>query len=118
MIKAKRYKPKSPEWVMAMFFNCWRRRAWKQMLPYTQNSWVAQYGEKASKQIKILLRGMLVDANLVQRNNTTPAMAEYLIKINYKPWGIHSYTKTVTSKVRLIRERKSWNIVPDSVTAK
>ncbi len=113
MIKVKRYKPRSSEWVMAMFFDCWRRRQWRKMLAYTQSSWIIQYGNEASKRMKTLLGGMLVDVNLVQRNNTTPAMVEYLIKIRFKPWRGHA--RTVMSKVRIVRERKGWNVVPDSV---
>lgn len=115
MMEAVSYKPKSPEWTLAMFFDCWRRRAWQQMLAYTQYSWVADYGEMASRFIKAALRGRFVSAEFIQRNNTTSVAVEYLIKIRYKTWGRDAVGRSKISKIKLIHNKGAWGVVPESV---
>lgn len=111
MMKARKYKSGSPEWVMAMFFDCWKRRQWRKILNYTQ-------GSRQTYQMKMILDGRLTDARLIQRNDTTPVVAEYLVETNTysgRQPNKHSIVESTISKVRLIRERKGWSVIPESV---
>ena len=111
MIKIRDYKPDTPEWVMAKFFNCWKRRAWSQILDYVQPSWLAQY-EDPNRVLKMLL-GRLVNAEFVQMNANTGIVAVFLVRIHKR-----FYTEDYESvqKVRLVRKGKKWGIDPNSIT--
>ena len=115
MIRAKKYKPESPEWVLAQFFDCWQRRAWRQILSYVRASWIDRYEEMASGMIKAVLNSRLIDTRFVQLNADTGAVVEYLVEISYRAWSDYSLTDTVTTKIRLFRERKKWRVDPDSI---
>jgi len=113
MIRIRDYKPDTPEWVMANFFNCWKRRAWAQMLNYIQPSWLALHEEPN----KVLRQSLytLIDAEFIQRNATTGIVAVFLMNIHRK---LYTITDQSTQAVRLVREGKRWGIDPTYLTAK
>ena len=115
MIKSKKYKSESPEWVIAQFFDCWRRRAWRQILFYIRSSWIDRYEDMASGMIKAVLNSRLVDADFVQLNANTGAVVEFLIEITFRSWGDYSVNEKAVTKIRLFRERKKWRVDPDSI---
>ena len=113
MIRERDYKPDSPEWVMAKFFSCWKRRAWVQILDYVQPSWLAKQ-EEPRKALKMLLY-RLVNAEFVQRNATTGIVAVFLVDIHREFYGVTDQTK---QPVRLVREGKKWGIDPTYLAIK
>jgi len=112
MIKPNDYKLDSPEWVMAKFFSCWKRRAWSQMLSYVQPSWVAKH-EDPNRVLRQSLQG-LVDVDFIQRNATTGVVAVYLMNIHRK---LYTITVQSTQTVRLVREGRKWGIDPTYLIA-
>lgn len=106
MIKSKDYKQGSPEWVMAKFFDCWKRRAWKQMLDYVQPSWIFQY--KDPSRILRISFSKLINVDLVQMNANTGAVAIFSIKL-FRETGLS------WPLVKLVRERKKWGVDPRSI---
>lgn len=60
MMKVTDYKSKNPQWALAHFFDCWKRRAWKQILKHVQSSWLARHKEP-NKTLRTSLH-TLVDA--------------------------------------------------------
>jgi len=110
MIKIRDYKPNTPEWVMAKFFSCWKRRAWSQILDYVQPSWVARHAEP-NRFLRYSLH-RLVNAEFIQRNATTEVVAVYLMKISRKTYAI---TTEMTYAVKLVREGKKWGVDPNSL---
>ena len=113
MIKIRDYKPNTPEWAMANFFNCWKRRAWVQMLDYVQPSWIARY-EEPSRALRASLY-KLVDTEFIQRNDTTGIVAVFLVDIHREFYGV---TDRAKQPVRLVREGKKWGIDPTYLTVK
>lgn len=110
MISTHDYKPNSPGWVMARFFNCWKRRAWVQMLAYVQPSWLVQH-EEPNRVLRLSLH-TLVDAEFVQINAETGITTVFLVNIDRKS----SYHRDQSVKaVRLVREGKKWGIDPKSI---
>lgn len=110
MIKQKNYKEGSPEWVMAKFFDCWKRRAWKQMLDYVQPSWLAIHKEP-NKILRLSLH-TLVDTEFIQLNANTGVVAIFLVSISKKSYVVASQWQYA---IRLVREGKKWGIDPKSV---
>ena len=110
MIRIRDYKPNSPEWVMAKFFSCWKRRAWMQMLDYVQPSWIAQH-EEPNKVLKQSL-SRLINAEFIQVNANTGIVAVFLISVHTRT----SYFDDQSNKaVRLVREGKKWGVDPNSI---
>lgn len=102
MIKIRDYKPNSPEWVMAKFFDCWKRRAWVQMLNYVQPPWLTRHKEP-NKVLRLSLN-KLVNTEFIQMNANTGIVAVFLVNISKK---VH--------EVRLVREDKRWGLDPSSI---
>lgn len=117
MINPKMHKQGSPEWVLAKFFETWKRRAWKQMVDYIRSSWLDIYTEP-DKWLKLIFKLELIDARLIQANARTPAVTEYLIEIEYKaPLAI---AKKGVSKIRLYSRITSlqevvWGVDPTTI---
>ena len=110
MIKIREFKPNSPGWVMAKFFNCWKRRAWVQMLAYIQPSWLAQH-EEPNRTLRLSLH-TLVDAEFVQVNAETGITTVFLVDIRRKS---DYHADQSVKAVRLVREGKKWGIDPGSI---
>ncbi len=110
MIKIKNYKQGSPEWVMAKFFDCWKRRAWKQMLDYVQPSWLAIHKEP-NKVLRLSL-DKLIDIQFVQVNAKTGVIAIFQINIRTR---FHSSDDIALKAVRLVREGKKWGVDPRNI---
>jgi len=113
MIRVRDYKPDSPEWVMASFFDCWKRRAWAQMLKYVQPSWLAKY-EQPNKILRQSLH-TLVDTEFIQMNANTGIVAVFLVGIRRK---LYTITDHSIQAVRLVREGKKWGIDPSYLIAR
>ena len=117
MINPKTHKQGSPEWVLAKFFEAWKRRAWKQMIDYIRPSWLRIYVEPG-EWLKLAVNPELIDARLIQASGRTPAVIEYLVEIEYKaPFAI---SKKVVSKIRLYSEMTSlqetvWGVDPGTI---
>lgn len=110
MIKIHDYKPNSPEWVMANFFDCWQKRRWMQILNYVQPSWLAQYKEP-NKVLRMSLY-MLVDTKFIQMNANTGVVAVFLVDIHTKS---HTFNNWSQRTIRLVREGRKWGIDPKSI---
>ncbi len=114
MIVIRDYKPNSPEWVMANFFDCWKRRAWVQMADYIQLSWLNAM-PASIKMLKSHFNVKLLDANLIQVNARTGVVTEFLIEVDVP--------KKAVIKVRLICEtapmrpspKGKWGVNPTSI---
>lgn len=110
MIAIRDYKLNSPEWVVAKFFDCWKRRAWQQILDYVQLSWLNQYDEPN----RMLRRSLhtLADAEFIQVNANTGAVAVILVDIYIKSYKGINITR---HSVKLIHEEGQWGIDPRSI---
>jgi hypothetical protein len=95
------HKQGSPEWVLAKFFEAWKRRNWKKMIDYIRSSWLDTYTEPNSW-LKLTFNPELIDARLIQANARTPAVTEYLVEIEYK--APSAVPKKNVSKIRLYSE--------------
>ena len=117
MINPKMHKQGSPEWVLAKFFETWKRRSWKKMVDYIRPSWLRIYVEPG-KWLELAVNPELIDARLIQAGGRTPAVIEYLVEIEYKtPFAI---SKKVVSKIRLYSEMTSfqetvWGVDPGTI---
>ena len=117
MINPKMHKKGSPEWVLAKFFEAWKRRAWKQMVDYIKSSWLVIYKEPDTW-LKLTFNPELIDARLIQASGRTPAVIEYLVEIEYKaPLAI---AKKSVSKIRLYSKMTSlqetvWGVDPTTI---
>ena len=117
MIKIRDYKADSPEWVMAKFFDCWKRRAWKQMADYIQLSWLDAMPDP-SKMLKSHFNVKLLDVNFIQVNARTGVVTEFLIELDVSEKAVH--------KIRLICEtapmrpspKGKWGVNPTSIVLK
>lgn len=117
MINPKTHKQGSPEWVLAKFFEAWKRRAWKQMIDYIRPSWLRIYVEPG-EWLKLAVNPELIDARLIQASGRTPAVTEYLVEIEYKV--ALAIPKKVVSKIRLYSEMKPlqevvWGVDPTTI---
>lgn len=110
MIKSKNYKQGSSEWVMAKFFDCWKRRAWKQMLDYVQPSWLHQYKDP-SRMLRMILN-KLVSAEFVQVNANTGVVAVFAMKVFRETYSVIGLSYP---SVKLVREGKKWAVDPRSL---
>lgn len=110
MIKANDYKPGSPEWAMAKFFSCWKRRAWTQILDYVQPSWLSRY-EDPKRTLRLSLH-KLIDADFRQMNANTGIAAVFLVEIYGKG---NTFSDRSIRAVRLVREGKKWGVNPSSI---
>jgi len=120
MINPKTHKKGSPEWVLAKFFEAWKRRTWKQMVDYIQSSWLRIYTEP-DKWLKLTFSPELIDARLIQASGRTPAVTEYLVEIEYM--ALRTIPKKVVSKIRLYSEMTSfretvWGVDPTTIALK
>jgi hypothetical protein len=114
MIKVKDYKQDSPEWVIAKFFDCWKRRAWKQITDYVQLSWLSVYSEP-KKRLKSCFSRKLIDANLIQVNARSGVVTDILVEFDI--------SQKLVSEIRLICEKApmrtsakgKWGVNPASV---
>lgn len=107
MIKIRDYKPNSPEWVMAKFFDCWKRRAWIQILDYVQPSWLAQHKEP-NRVLRLSLHN-LIDTEFIQMNANTGIVAVFLVDFHREGYAV------AVQEVRLVRESKRWGLDPSSI---
>jgi len=110
MINSRNYKIDTPEWVMARFFECWKLRAWKQMLGLIQSSWSSQYKDP-SKALRMML-GKFVSVEFVQMNANTGAVAVFLMNISKELYSVPIQSRLA---VKLIREGKKWVVDPRSL---
>lgn len=113
MINQRKYEVNSPEWVMAKFFDCWKRRAWKQILHYIQASKLAHYQEP-NRWIRQILRSKLISVEFIQVNARTSVVAVFLVRIKtrIKPYAP---VDEALKKVKLFREGKKWGVIPGSI---
>jgi len=110
MIKIRDYKPYSPEWVIAKFFDCWKRRAWVQLLDYVQLSWLNQYDEP-NRILRLSLQ-TLDNAEFVQVNANTGAVAVIIVDIYLK---LKTGIDKSRHSVRLVYENGRWGVDPRSI---
>jgi len=112
MINPKMHKQGSPEWVLAKFFETWKRRAWGRMVEYVRRGWIGAITDP--KALKAYFNPELIDARLIQANGRTPAVTEYQVEIEYKaPLGI---PKKVVSKIRLYSDQNMvWGVEPATI---
>lgn len=110
MIIIRDYKLNSPEWVVANFFDCWKRKAWIQILDYVQPSWLNRYDEP--NRILRLSLPTLANAEFIQVNANSGAVAVLLVEIYLKTYmGIEPLRRAV----KLVHGEGRWGIDPDSI---
>lgn len=109
MINPQSYKLDSPEWVLAKFLECWKRRAWKQMLNYVRKSWLEKH-QDPSKVLRSLLNFKLISADLIQINANTGTVAVFLMQLQYRGF---TFDNISSIEIKLFRESKRWGVSPD-----
>ena len=112
MINPKMHKKGSPEWVLAKFFEAWKRRAWGQMVDYVRRGWIGAITDP--KVLKAYFNPELINARLIQANARTPAVTVYQIEIEYKaPLAI---AKKVVSEIKLYSDQDMvWGVEPATI---
>lgn len=111
MMKTTDYKPKNPQWALAHFFDCWKRRAWKQILEYVQLSWLTQH-EDPSKALRTSLH-TLVDAKEMRIIFHKKRNAHILlVNIQRK---LNTDVDQSQREVKLSYEDNKWRVDPESL---
>jgi hypothetical protein len=111
MMKTTDYKPKNPQWALAHFFDCWKRRAWKQILEYVQLSWIARHKDP-SKVLRTSLH-TLVNAEDMQIIFHKKRSAHILlVRIQRKS---NTAIDQSQQKVKLFYEDNKWRVDPESI---
>ncbi len=108
MLNPQNYKKDSPEWVLAKFLECWKKRAWRKILIFTRPSWLKKQGDP-SRAIRFILNRKIVDAEFLQVNAQTPAVTSLLVQID------SGFLYTIDSskyEIKLFRENKKWGVDP------
>jgi len=111
MMKISDYKRKNPGWALAHFFDCVKRRAWKQILEYVQLSWLARHKEP-NRVLRTSLH-TLIDAEDVRIISHKKRRAHILlVNIQRKSnTGIDQSHR----KVKLVYEGQKWRVDPGSI---
>jgi len=115
MMKATDYKSKNPQRVLAKFFDCCKRRAWKQILKHVQSSWLARHKEP-SKELRMAFRGIydVEDMGIIFHKKRTSHTLSVNIKRSIEG---KSHTSIVQShrEAKLTYEEGKWRVDPESI---
>ncbi len=111
-MKISDYKSKNPTWALAHFFDCWKRKAWKQILEYVQLSWIAR-NKEPSKILRMSLPP-LIDTEFIQVISHKKRSASVLL-VNIQRRLKNTGLDHLQQEVKLFYEDEKWKVDPESI---